>query len=230
MKTFKIFLLLFLQITTLFAQNTLTKKEKRKGWILLFDGKSTEGWRTYQNKKMNWEVVDGQLHNTNHDASEAVRGDILTIKKYKDFEMTCDWKISEGGNSGIIYRCSEEFKQPYLTGPEYQVIDNEGYKGKLTELQKAGCNYDMEVNNTATTNSVGQWNSTKIIVKGNHVEHWLNSKKVLEYEINSEKWLSQKEKSKWKAAKKYGQETEGHIDFQDHGHEVWFKNVKLREL
>ncbi len=152
------------------------------------------------------------------------------MKKYKDFEFTSDWKISVGGNSGIIYRCSEEYKQPYFTGPEYQVIDNEGYKGKLTDKQTAGSNYDMEANVVNKPNPVGEWNSTKIMVKGNHVEHWLNGKMVLQYEFHSPEWETQKATSKWKTAAKYGMEAEGYIDFQDHGHEVWFKNVKVREL
>lgn len=230
MKKAILFLFIIVTISPLYGQNKLSKEEAKNGWHLLFDGKTLDNWRTYKKAKLNWEVVDGSLHNKNHDASEAARGDLLTVKKYKDFAFSCEWKISPEGNSGIIYRCSEEFKQPYFTGPEYQVIDNEGYKGKLTETQKAGANYDMEANTTAATKPVGQWNSTTIIVNGNHVEHWLNGTKVLEYEINSEKWLAQKEKSKWKNAKKYGQEPEGHIDLQDHGHEVWFRNMKVREL
>jgi hypothetical protein len=222
--------LISLIFTPMFGQNKLTKQEEKNGWQLLFDGKSLENWRTYKNTQLNWEVVNGELHNKNHDASEAVRGDLITAKKYKDFVFTCDWKISEAGNSGIIYRASEEFKQPYFTGPEYQVADNEGYKGKMTPLQTTASNYDMEGNFLAKPNPAGQWNSTKILVNGNHVEHWLNDVLVIEYEFNSEKWLEQKEKSKWKTALKYGLEPEGHIALQDHGHEVWYKNLKIKEL
>jgi Domain of Unknown Function (DUF1080) len=230
MKKSILLLCIFFISASIFAQNKLTRKEKKAGWILLFDGKTLDNWRTFKNTKLNWVVENGELHNTNHDASEAMRGDLLTVKKYKDFEFTCDWKISVGGNSGIIYRCSEEFMQPYFTGPEYQVIDNDGYKGKLTEKQKAAADYDMIANTINKPKPVGVWNSTKIVVKGNHVEHWLNEMLVLQYEFNSPEWLTLKEKSKWKTALKYGQETEGHIDFQDHGHEVWFKNIKLKEL
>jgi hypothetical protein len=228
----KKFLLMFLTFfcCQTFAQNTISKKVAKNGWLLLFDGKSLDNFRTYKGAKLNWEAINGELHNKNLDASEAARGDLITKKKYKDFVFSCEWRISEGGNSGIIYRASEEYRQPYLTGPEYQVADNEGYKGKMTDLQKVGANYDMEANLTVAARPVGQWNHTIILVNGNHVEHWLNHKKVLEYEINSDKWLAQKEKSKWKNAIKYGQEIEGHISLQDHGHEVWFKNLKIKEL
>jgi Domain of Unknown Function (DUF1080) len=230
MKLTALFLFILLLINNLNAQNKLSRTEKKNGWRLLFDGKTLANWRTYKGAKLNWEVIDGSLHNKNHDASEATRGDLLTVGKFKDFVFSCEWKIASEGNSGIIYRCSEEFKQPYFTGPEYQIIDNECYKGKLTESQKAGANYDMEANTKASPKAVGLWNSTVVLVNGNHVEHWLNGIKVIEYEINSEKWLAQKEKSKWKTAPKYGMEQEGHIDLQDHGHEVWFRNIKVKVL
>ena len=228
-KIFRILALFFI-INSALAQNKLTKNEAKNGWQLLFDGNSLENWRTYKNGKLNWEAINGELHNKNHDASEAARADLITAKKYKDFVFTCEWKISEAGNSGIIYRASEEFKQPYFTGPEYQLADNEGYKGKITPLQTTASNYDMEGNFLAKPNAVGQWNSTTILVNGNHVEHWLNGVLVVQYEFNSEKWLAQKEKSKWKTALKYGLEPEGHISLQDHGHEVWFRNLKIKEL
>ncbi len=230
MKKLILFSIIVFLSNSIIAQNKLSKKEIKNGWQLLFDGKSLENWRTYKGGKLKWEVINGELHNTNHDASEAARADLITKKKYKDFVFDCDWKISIGGNSGIIYRASEEFKQPYFTGPEYQVIDNEGYKGKLTDSQKAASNYDMEPNTLALPKPVGEWNHTKILVNGNHVEHWLNGVLVLQYEFHSDKWQAQKEKSKWKTAPKYGMEPEGHISLQDHGHEVWFKNLKIREL
>lgn len=230
MKNFIIFSFALIYSQTVLAQNKLSKQEEKNGWQLLFDGSSLNNWRTYKNGKLNWEAANGELHNKNHDASEAARADLITQKKFKDFVFKCEWKISEGGNSGIIYRASEEFKQPYFTGPEYQVADNEGYKGKMTPLQTTASNYDMEANTLAKPLPVGQWNSTIILVNGNHVEHWLNGVKVLEYEINSEKWLAQKENSKWKTALKYGLEPEGHISLQDHGHEVWYRNLRIKEL
>lgn len=230
MKNQLIILLSIFCISATFAQNTLSKKEQKQGWQLLFDGNSLTNWRAYQNLNHNWEVKNGVLHNKNNDPNMKVRADLITVKKYKDFAFSCEWIISSGGNSGIIYRASEEFGQPYYTGPEYQVIDNEGYNGRLTELQKTAANYDMEANKNVKTNKVGTWNKTVIIVKGMDVQHWLNGKPVLKYEINSENWKAQYENSKWKNEKKYGQEKEGHIALQDHGHEVWFRNVKIKEL
>jgi hypothetical protein len=216
--------------TCVLAQNKLSRKEKKNGWSLLFDGNSLNNWRSYKNLPHHWEVSNGTLHNKNNNPSMQVRSDLITEKKYSNFELSIDWKIPPGSNSGLMYRASEEFSQPYYTGPEYQMIDNEGYQGKLTELQKTAANYDMEANTTAPTKPIGQWNNTKILVQGNYVEHWLNGQKVLDYTIGSTKWNEQKEKSKWKTAAKYGSEPSGHIALQDHGHEIWFKNVKIKVL
>jgi len=130
----------------------------------------------------------------------------------------------------VIFRSTEEFEQPYLSGPEYQIIDDKGYPGKLKDSQHTAANYDMHVATNATTKPVGEWNSSKIIVNGNHVEHWLNGTKVLEYELGSADWKKRKKDSKWNDAKGYGAAKKGHIDLQDHGSEVWFRNILIREL
>lgn len=211
--------------------NELTEDEKDNGWKLLFNGENMDGWRTYKDRENDsWEVVDGTLHCKANEAAKK-RADILTTEQYGDFELVFDWKIAPGDNSGVIYRATEEFDQPYLSGPEYQVIDDKNYPDELTATQLSASNYDMHAApEDKPINPPGEWNTGKIVAKGNHVEHWLNGKKLIEYEIGSEEWKKLKEGSKWKDARGYGMAKQGHIDLQDHGGEVWYRNIKIKSL
>lgn len=213
------------------GDNALTAQETADGWKLLFNGRDTAGWRFYKNKENNsWEVVDGTLHCKPMVGNEK-RSDIMTVDQYGNFELSLDWKVSPRGNSGVMFRVTEEFDEPYLSGPEYQVIDDKEYPDKLTDLQLTAANYDMHAAPAdKPMKPVGEWNNSRLVVNGNHVEHWLNGAKMLEYDINSEDWKKRKEKSKWKDAKGYGIAPRGHIDLQDHGAEVWFRNIKIKAL
>ncbi|MBS1508094.1 MAG: DUF1080 domain-containing protein [Bacteroidetes bacterium] len=213
----------------------LTDAQKTEGWKLLFDGKTLNGWQNFKGRKNNtWEVANGTLHckalNEKVKGDGDERGDIMTADEFENFEFTCEWKISPKGNSGIIYRATEEFDQPYYSGPEYQLIDDLGYTPQQTDVHLTAANYDMHATTPKTLKPVGEWNSTKIVVNGKHVEHWLNGQKVVEYELGSPDWTKRKEASKWKEAKGYGLATKGHIDLQDHGSEAWFKNVMIKVL
>ncbi|HLT75239.1 MAG TPA: DUF1080 domain-containing protein [Ohtaekwangia sp.] len=212
--------------------NTLSTAQAEEGWRLLFDGKTMNGWRVFRNAENNsWEVVDGTLHckpfaddATNH------RSDLVTGETWEDFELSFEWKISAQGNSGVIFRVSEEFEQPYASGPEYQIIDNEGYPGDLQPAQHAGANYDMHVPSKDNANPPGEWNTGRIVAKGNHIEHWLNGEKVVEYDIHSDDWNQRREASKWKDFPGYAMTKKGHIDLQDHGNEVWFRSIMIKPL
>ena len=215
------------------SDNMLTPEQVAEGWSLLFDGKTMTGWRPFKNQETDsWEVVDGTLHcKPFKDGSTNKRGDILTEKQYENFEFQFDWKISPQGNSGVMYRVTEEFDQPFASGPEYQVIDDKGYPGDLQKWQLTGAVYDMYFPDAGIkVNPVGDWNTARIIVHGKHVEHWLNGGKVAEYELQSDDWNQRREKSKWKDFPGYGVAAKGHIDLQDHGNEVWFKNIKIKPL
>lgn len=212
------------------GQVTLTPEQLRQGWQLLFDGKSLEGWRTFKNQPNNsWEVVDGTLHCKPFDDADQ-RADLITMAQYKNFEMQFDWKIGYQGNSGVMFRVTEEFDQPYLTGPEYQLLDDVGYPGESKEVTMTGANYDMQAAENKKVNPQGEWNTSKLLVKDNHVEHWLNGVNVLSYELGSEAWKKQKANCKWNDVDSYGAATQGHIDLQDHSSEVWFKNIMIRVL
>ena len=212
--------------------NTLTSAESAAGWKLLFNGTSLDGWRTYQNKKADsWSVKDGTLYCKGSETDKSdLRSDMITNEQFENFELTLDWKISPKGNSGLMYMVTEGSKAAYMTGPEYQLIDDIGFPEKLEDWQKTGANYAMNPAPEAAPNAVGEWNNTRVVVNKGHVEHWLNGKKVLEYELWSDKWKAEKAKGKWKDTPEYGMSKKGHIALQDHGSEAWFRNIKIKEL
>ncbi|MEO6813628.1 MAG: DUF1080 domain-containing protein [Ginsengibacter sp.] len=214
------------------TNNSLSKKEIRQGFTLLFDGKTMDGWRTYQNQTSpSWAVDSGTLHCKGSSANYgAITADLITKNQYENFDFMCDWKISPGGNSGILYMVTENTPYSYLTGPEYQIIDDKNFPEKLEEWQHTSANYAMNPAPTAVPNAVGEWNHARIVENGNHVEHWLNGKKVVEYELYSADWNQRKMNSKWKDDTTYAQSKRGHISFQNHGSEAWFKNIKIKEL
>ncbi|MBC7903093.1 MAG: DUF1080 domain-containing protein [Gemmatimonadaceae bacterium] len=210
------------------SDNILSSAEKKSGWKLLFDGKSTKGWRTYKNKEVDsWEVTDGAIYCK---SKATKRADLITEEKYGDFELSVDWKVSKAANSGIVWRATEEYGASYESGPEYQLIDDEGYTEKLEDWQKSGADYAMHPPLKIASKPTGQYNHTVLKVKGGHVEQYLNGEKVAEFEMWTPDWEKRKSESKWKDAKGYGMSKAGHICLQDHGGGIWFKNLKIRPL
>lgn len=196
----------------------------------LFDGKSLKGWRTYQGKPADsWLVKDGMLYNKGNKDPQTQHADLITEKQYGDFEVSFDWKIAAGGNSGFLYMVTEEQPASYQSGPEYQLIDDKGYPAHLEEWQKTGANYAMEAPLADAAKPAGQWNHSIIKKYKGHIEHWLNGKLVAAYELWSEKWKLQKANGKWKDTPAYGMSEKGHFALQDHGGEIWFKNMKIKE-
>lgn len=208
--------------------NSLTAAEKSAGWKLLFDGTSLAGWRGYKTEAVGagWKVQDGALVLT-----AAKSGDLLTAQEYGDFELSWEWKISEGGNSGVIYRAGLGESAPYRFGPEYQVLDNEKAKDNKLGNHLAGSLYDMGPEAPRDlTKPVGQWNSSRLIVKGWKVEHWLNGKKVVAADLASAEGKAMIAQSKFKDWPKFATLAKGHIALQDHGDVVSYRSIKIREL
>jgi len=210
--------------------NKLTEKEKAEGWELLFDGVSMDKWRCYKlDKVQGWVIEDGAIKALGLPGGKG--GDIITRAKYKDFELSLEWRIGQESNSGIFFHVVEGDQYPtvYMTGPEYQLLDDVGFP-ESDGIHDSGANYDMHAPKFGQVKTLDQWNTARIVVKGPHVEHWLNDRKVVEYEMWSPEWTQLKNNSKWKDAEGYGKYPEGYIALQDHGGTTMFRNIKIKKL
>lgn len=213
--------------------NILTENEKSNGWILLFDGKTTNGWHEFGKEKVEtgWVVKNGELLAFSDENSKS--SDIITDDKFFDFDFICEWKISNGGNSGIFYHIQEgeNFRSPIDSAPEYQLIDDIGFPGKLEEWQKTGANYAMHnPSQNKKLKNVDEWNMSRIIVKDSLVQHFINGEKIVEFKRWTNDWKMRVQNSKWKEHPNYGLYKEGSIGLQSHGNSIWFRNIKIRQL
>jgi 3-keto-disaccharide hydrolase len=203
-------------------------------WQSLFDGKTTNGWRGFQMQSMppDWKVVDGTLALAPDAAPSRHHADIVTTGEYGDFELSLEWKIAPGGNSGVYYRAIEnpQDTQLWYVAPEYQLIDAAGFKGKLKPTQLCAANYDLNPPQRDATRPAGSWNTTRIVAKGAHVEHWLNDQLIVSYELWTDEWKALVAKSKFADHPRYGLARRGHIALQDHGDAVSFRNIRIRDL
>ena len=183
-------------------------------------------WRGFKQDSLpdGWRIDDGVLTHTKGG------GDIVTEKKYKDFVLELDWKIEEGGNSGIFFRVSEDHDYVWLGGPEMQILDNEAHSDAMKPETSAGSNYALHAPIKDVTKPAGEWNHVQLVVEGSHVEHWLNGVKLLEYELWSEDWKKRVAASKFKDMPEYGLNKTGHIALQDHGDIVSFSNINIQIL
>ena len=221
------------------APNTLSLQEKKEGWKLLFDGTTMKGWRGAYSDSLpakGWWVKDGLLVvRASGGAEAAYGGDIVTADEYSSFEMVVDFKLTEGANSGIKYFVIEQ--QPKSPGSaiglEYQLLDDTRHpdaKLGINGNRTLASLYDLIPATNKTVYPIGQWNHARIVVRGKHVEHWLNGTKVLEYERGGKEFLAHKAASKFKDREGFGEAPQGHILLQDHGDQVFFRNIKIRTL
>lgn len=209
--------------------NVLTPAEKKSGWTLLFDGNSIPAWRTYKNlPDASWKIENGELYCKEDTTSQ--HADLTTRDEYASFELQLDWKVAKAANSGILYHVVETKNASYETGPEYQLIDDNGYPGKLEDWQKSGADYAMHPPFKFASKPAGQYNHTRLRVNGNHVEHWLNDVKVADFVAWTPEWEKLKHTGKWKDYPDYGNARSGHICLQNHGGGIWFKNIKIKKL
>lgn len=231
---FSLLLILGLSINMSTAQhNTLTEEEQKEGWILLFDGESTDHWRGYNSGTFpedGWVAEDGALIVL----EDGGGGDIISSHKYGDFVLKLEWKVQEGGNSGIFYRGIEQPNQPiYWSAPEFQILDDENHPdAEMGEdgNRKSASLYDLIPAKPQNSNPYGEWNSAKIVAKGSTIEHWQNGEKVVTYEMWTNEWYEMIRNSKFSEHPEFGDPREGHIGLQDHGNRVSFRNIKIKEL
>lgn len=221
------------------SDNMLTEEEKASGWELLFDGSSLNGWKRFNQDSIGplWTVDNGTIKCDGQGLTEGTAdhgGSLITTRPFGNFELTLDWKISPGGNSGILYHIVEgkKYKHDYETGPEFQVMDDAGWKGDpLREAQKVGSSYDMfAAPATKKVMPVGEWNTAKLVYNNGHVEHWLNGEKVVEFEESSPEFAANFKKSKWVGYPDWNKFKTGAIGLQDHGAPVYYRNIKVKAL
>jgi hypothetical protein len=210
------------------APNSLTPAEKSAGWKLLFDGRSLDGWRGYKTAEIGagWKAQDGELVLT-----QGKSGDLVTKEEFGDFELVFDWKISAGGNSGVIYRAGLGDSAPHRTGPEYQVLDNVAATDNKLANHLAGSLYDLGPGVPRdAAKPAGEWNSSRLVVRGWKVEHWLNGRMLAAADLASPEGKALIAASKFKAVPKFASLSRGHIALQDHGYVVSYRSIKIREL
>jgi hypothetical protein len=206
--------------------NTLTPEEFSAGWVLLFDGESLDGWKAYNGEEpKSWKVDENAIY------CEGTKGgdDIMTEESFGDFDLKFQWKIEAGGNSGVIYltREGKEWSQPYLTGLEYQVYD----ENTAFTKNSVGSVYDVYApSQNKSVNPAMEWNTGRIRLSKGMITHWVNGELVVQCQLYSEDWNERVAASKWKDKPYYGKSPFGHIDFQNHGSKVWYKNVKIVKL
>ena len=214
---------------------------KDSEWIYMFDGKTTDGWRGYNNETMpkKWEVINGELtFNTELKLEKDWDGgnDIIYYKEqFENFELYLEWKLPKGGNSGVFYHVQEGYNAPHNISPEYQILDDDGWEeinnAKLKNWQKAGANYGMhEPNISKKLNPSGQWNSSRIIHDNNKVEHWLNGKIILSFFKDSDDWNKKRNSEIFRDKTDYGKFKKGYIALQDHDTPIWFRNIRIKKL
>jgi hypothetical protein len=209
------------------AGSAASSQSRPGPWRVLFDGKNTDAWRGYKMAAMPpaWSIVDGTL--TKSKTTE----DIITKDEFSDFEFEMDWKVEKAGNSGLFYRGSEEFDRVYWSAPEYQLLDDANAPDGKNPLTSAGAAYGLYAPPRGVVKPAGEWNSTRIIVKGPHVEHWLNGQKVVAYELWSPDWEAKVKASKFSTWTKYGRATRGHLAIQgDHNGALTLRNMRIRAL
>ena len=195
-------------------------------WHVLFDGTSTAAWRGYRATTLpaGWQIVDGALTRV------AEGGDIVTRDTFGDVELELEWRVDPGGNSGIMYRVTEDEDYPFETGPEMQVLDDARHPDGRSRLTAAGSLFGVYPAPAGIVRPAGEWNAVRIVLRGDHVEHWLNGTRVVEAEIGSDDWKARVGSSKFAAWPRFAAARRGHIALQDHGDRVAYRNIRIREM
>lgn len=231
-------------VPNLAAQNTLTAAERAQGWRLLFDGKTFAGWRGLGYDSVptaHWKIVGGAIMKIASgnvpkmpDGQPANGGDLMTTDTFRDFELSFEWKATPAMNSGVKYNVSEEFSLKNASnhaalGFEYQLIDDSLNEDNKIPSHRAGSLYDLLPPNDAKhLRPVGEWNTSRVVFRGNHGEHWLNGAKIVEFDLGTPRMDSALAQSKYKSIPGFADRRASHIILQDHGDEIYFRNLKIR--
>ncbi len=216
-----------LSLSALAADNQLSHEEQAQGWQLLFNGKDMSQWRNFKqiNLSDKWQIVDGAMKLT-----AAGGGDILTKQQFQNFELLLDWKISEAGNSGIFVLANETGNMIYSNAPEIQILDNERHPDNKLENHLSGSLYDMIASPSSSHQKAGEWNTVKIRLHNSELTVWQNGVQTAQVTIDSPEWQKLLVASKFATWQGFAKAKSGHIGLQDHGDQVWFKNIKIKEL
>jgi hypothetical protein len=208
------------------AGETVFSADAGPGWRPLFDGRTTAGWRGFRMDTVpsGWQVVDGAL------VRVAAAGDLITVERFRNFELALEWRVEPGGNSGIFFRVTEELDHVWESGPEFQVLDDERHADGMLPETSAGSNYALHAPLHHVVRPAGEWNAARILVDGDRVEHGLNGERVVAYRLFSEDWEGRVAASKFRTMPRYGRVPVGHIALQDHGDRVEYRDIRIRVL
>jgi hypothetical protein len=231
MKLYKISAILLI---TVMSSSKMNAQDKNDGFVPLFDGKTTNGWHTYGRNLagQGWKVEDGTLH-LDPKAKKNDGGDLVTNKEYGNFHLKIDWKVAPNANSGILFHINEnpeKYHQTYSTGPEMQVLDNDGHPDGKINKHRAGDLYDLVKSSSEPVKPVGEWNTAEIISTNGKLEFILNGVKIVSTTQFDDNWKALIAGSKFAKWDGFGTFTTGKISLQDHGNEVWFRNIMIKEL
>nr|WP_295934315.1 DUF1080 domain-containing protein [uncultured Dyadobacter sp.] len=241
MNTRRYFLLPALVAVSLFSFNTnelkpneLTTQEKKDGWALLFDGKTTNGWHLYNKGKISsaWVVQKGELY-CNPNLTTVEHGDLVTDKEFENYDLKFEWKITKAGNGGVFLNVQERKDIPtaWASGPEYQLLEKSHYDHKADPKKRAGCLYGFQTQkNVAPGKQAGQWNQSRIVQKSGKVQFYLNGVLTAEEDFNAAKWKKAVNDSHFKTFPEFGKHTKGHLTLQDWAKGISFRNVKIKQL
>ena len=206
--------------------NRLTPAQVEEGWELLFDGQTTRGWRTFRRSSLvgGWEVENGCLART------GPGGDLVTTERFEDFVLELEWRIAPGGDSGVLFRVAERESEAGHSGPEYQLVDNSSIGRAGDRRETAGANRGLHAPTVDATRLVGEFNRSRLEVRGDRVRHWLNGEPVVEYRLGDEDWARRVAAGEFGERPGYGRTRRGHVALQDGGSGVWFRNVRILRL
>lgn len=208
--------------------------QQKSDWVSLFDGKTIAHWRGFKQKGVaaGWEVVDGAITWTGagRPTGRPVDSDLVSLEQYASFEFEFEWKLPPGGNSGVMFRVTEDLDATYHSGPEYQILDNALHPDGKNPKTSCAANYALHAPDHDMSKPIGQWNQSRLLVNGAHVEHWLNGMNMVQYELGTPEWDALVKASKFNQWPSYGKRPSGHLVLQEHGARVQFRNLRVRRL